>query len=45
MDDEIIERGESVDIEMIDKEEPENSLWVEKYHPRRFTELLSDDVS
>lgn len=23
----------------------ENHLWVEKYTPRHFTELLSDDVS
>ena len=24
---------------------PQHSLWVEKYTPRFFTELLSDDVS
>ena len=30
--------------EIVENYEPEVSLWVEKYHPRRFTELLSDDV-
>ena len=30
--------------EIVENCEPEVSLWVEKYHPRRFTELLSDDV-
>jgi len=29
--------------EIVENYEPEVSLWVEKYHPRRFTELLSDD--
>lgn len=24
---------------------PQHALWVEKYSPRHFTELLSDDVS
>lgn len=28
-----------------EKDEPETSLWVEKFNPKRFTELLSDDVS
>ena len=28
-----------------DHKTPQHALWVEKYTPRFFTELLSDDVS
>ena len=45
MEDEIIRRENSAETDMIDNDEPESSLWVDKFHPRRFTELLSDDVS
>ena len=36
------------DVEMLEKKEEttnsEYTLWVDKYSPRQFTELLSDDV-
>lgn len=37
----------SNDIEMNKEDEKllQHALWVEKYSPRYFTELLSDDVS
>lgn len=33
------------DINEDDDTLPNHALWVEKYSPRHFTELLSDDVS
>jgi len=33
------------DINEDDDTFPHHALWVEKYSPRHFTELLSDDVS
>lgn len=35
------------EIELNEEEEnlPDHALWVEKYTPKYFTELLSDDVS
>lgn len=33
------------DINEDDHTLPQHALWVEKYSPRHFTELLSDDVS
>ena len=33
------------DINGDDHTLPQHALWVEKYSPRHFTELLSDDVS
>ena len=34
-----------VDTNENDHTPPQHALWVEKYSPRHFTELLSDDVS
>ena len=34
-----------VEISKNDEKLPQHTLWVEKYTPKYFTELLSDDVS
>ena len=35
--------GDSDDEEHLSKKDP--ALWVDRYAPKRYTELLSDDVS
>ena len=37
--------NEGTEAEGLHRESSEHLLWVEKYSPKHYTELLSDDVS
>ena len=42
VDDDEVEQNQQNEYE--DETDPEKNLWVEKYSPKRYTDLLSDEV-